>query len=263
MIFVATLVAGFIAGSFLTSFVGRLHDGRDFIRSRSACNACRKSLGILDLVPLLSWLALRGRCRHCKQRVSCYYPAVEAVTAASFMAFYAFWPYSFAGWELVLFVGYLLALVVLLALAIYDLRWWLLPNKLTYPLAGWALALLGIRLLIEFDPGLLLAALLSALAGGGLFYVIFQIADKYIGGGDVKLGFVLGLLLVDWRLSLLTIFLSSLIGTVVSLPFLLRRQKGKAFKARLPFGPFLIVAALLAFWFGGSLIEWYLGFLQV
>ena len=94
MIFVATLVAGFIAGSFLTSFVGRLHDGRDFIRSRSACNTCRKSLGILDLVPLLSWLALRGRCRHCKQRVSCYYPAVEAVTVASFMAFYAFWPYS-------------------------------------------------------------------------------------------------------------------------------------------------------------------------
>ena len=152
LIFVATLVAGFIAGSFLTSFVGRLHDGRDFIRSRSACNTCRKSLGILDLVPLLSWLALRGRCRHCKQRVSCYYPAVEAVTVASFMAFYAFWPYSFAGWELVLFAGYLLALVVLLALAIYDLRWWLLPNKLTYPLAGWALALLGIRLLIEFDP---------------------------------------------------------------------------------------------------------------
>ena len=220
-------------------------------------------MGVLDLVPLLSWLVLRGRCRRCKARVSCYYPAVEAVTATSFVLFYAFWPYGFAGWDLALFAGYLLALVLLLALAIYDLRWWLLPNKLTYPLAGWAAALVGIRLLGGADPGLLPAALLGALAGGGLFYALFQVSDKYIGGGDVKLGFVLGLLLVDWRLSLLTIFLSSLIGTAVALPFLLRRKKGGAFKAKLPFGPFLIAAALLAFWFGGPLIEWYSGFLRV
>lgn len=263
LIFVSTVVAGFITGSFLTSFVGRLHEGRDFVFARSACGSCNQSLGVLDLVPLFSWLALRGRCRHCDHRVSLYYPAVELVSAAAFTLFYLFWPYTFIGWELVLFIGYLLALVVLLALAIYDLRWWLLPNKLTYPLVIWGLVLLGIRLLIDFDLGLLSAALFSMLAGGGLFYVIFQLADKYIGGGDVKLGFVLGLLLLDWRLSLLMIFLSSLIGTAVSLPLMAGKRKGKALKAKLPFGPFLIVAFLLAIWFGQSLIEWYLGFVRV
>ena len=258
---VLVIVLGLVAGSFLTAFIDRLHDGRNFVSGRSTCDSCKKKLGFWDLVPLLSWLVLRGRCRHCRKKVSCYYPLVETVSASSFVLFYLFWPYSFGGLELVLFAGYLLVLVGLLALAIYDLRWWLLPNKIVYPLLGWALVLLGVRVLINQEADILLAALWSFLAGGGPFYLLFQISEKHIGGGDVKLGFLLGLLLLDWRLSLMTLFLSSLIGTVLVLPLMLRRKKkGLGMQTKLPFGPFLIVGGLIAFWFGQSLIDWYMAF---
>lgn len=257
------VTVGLFAGSFLTAFVDRLHDGRNFITGRSACDACKKTLGFLDLVPLFSWLALRGRCRHCGQRVSFYYPAVELATATAFTLFYLFWPLALTGWELVLFIGYLPVLVGLLALAIYDLRWWLLPNRIIYPLLGWALSLLGLRIIAGEEAGLLLDALWAFLAGGGPFYLLFQLSKRHIGGGDVKLGFLFGLLLLDWRLAVLTILLAGLLGTVIVLPLLaVGRRKKLNLKDRLPFGPFLIAAFLIAFWFGSDLIKWYLNFAQ-
>ena len=254
-------VLGLVGGSFLTAFVDRLHDGRNFMTGRSTCDSCKKKLGFWDLIPLFSWLALKGRCRRCKKKISCHYPLIESVSAAIFVLFYVLWPYSFSGLELVLLAGYLVILVGLLALVIYDLKWWLLPNKIIYPLMGWALLLLGVRVLIEGQADILLVALWSFLAGGGPFYLLFQVSEKHIGGGDVKLGFLLGLILIDWRLSLMTLFLSGLIGTAVVLPFMLKQKKGSSgLQTKLPFGPFLIVSALIAFWFGGPLIDWYIIF---
>ena len=253
-----SLVAGLIAGSFLTVFVDRLRDGRNFISGRSTCDSCHKKLGALDLVPLLSWLALRGRCRHCRKSVSWRYPAVELITGLGFAAFYWFWPHSFEGWDLVLFVGWLPVLVALLALAVYDLRWWLLPNKIVYPLLAWSLLLVLVRFLDQTAPWVFVEALFGLLAGGGLFYLLFKFSSKYIGGGDVKLGFCLGLLLLRWELALMMIFLSAILATLWVLPALLRRGKKKTLQAKIQFGPFMIAAALLVFWFGQGWLDWYL-----
>lgn len=261
MILALIALLGLVAGSFLTAFVNRLHEGRNFVSDRSTCDSCRQKLTVLDLIPLFSWLLLRGRCRHCQKKVSFYYPLVELVSLITFVLFYLYWPLSFIGWDLVLFIGWLFILVGLLALSIYDLRWWLLPNKILYPVFILGLLLLGVRLLDQGDLSLLLKALWSFLAGGGLFYLLFQVSDRHIGGGDVKLGFLLGILLLNWQLSLLTIFLSCLGGTIFVIPLLLWQKKSKIkLQTKLPFGPFLILSALSSFLFGEQIINWYLGF---
>ena len=258
---VLAVILGLVAGSFLTAFVDRLRDGRNFIVGRSACDNCHKRLGVVDLVPLFSWLFLRGRCRHCRQAIGLYYPTIELVSGVSFVVFYLFWPYSLDGWEFVLFLGWLPVLVALLALAIYDLRWWLLPNKIVYPLFIWSSLLLAVRLLGEMSPAIFLDALLSLLVGGGLFFLIFHFSPKHIGGGDVKLGACLGLLLVDWRLSLIMIFLSAIIGVVVLLIMsLLSLRRKITLNSKLPYGPFLIFAAWLVFSFGADILVWYQDF---
>ena len=255
------VILGLIAGSFLTAFVDRLRDGRNFVSGRSACDRCHQRLGVLDLVPLFSWLFLRGRCRHCNRIVSWYYPVVELVSGLSFGLFYLFWPLSFSDWNLALFIGWLPALVALLALAIYDLRWWLLPNKIVYPLCAWALLLLALRFLDQMSPTVFLDAFLSLLVGGGLFFLVYRFSPKHIGGGDVKLGAALGLLLVDWRLAMMMIFLSAIIGMAVVLVLLLiGRGRKMNLNSKLPYGPFLILAAWLAFSFGENLLNWYQGF---
>ena len=258
---ILAIILGLIAGSFLTAFVDRLRDGRNFVSGRSACDRCHQRLGVLDLVPLFSWLFLRGRCRHCQRPVSWYYPVVELVSGISFGVFYLFWPYSFSGWEWALFIGWLPVLVALLALAIYDLRWWILPNKIIYPLCAWAMLLLGLRFLEQMTPGVFLDAFLSLLAGGGLFFLVFHLSPKHIGGGDVKLGAALGLLLVDWRLALMMIFGSAVIGVAVLLILLLiGRGRKMTLNSKLPYGPFLILAAWLVFSFGEDLLGWYQSF---
>ena len=260
MILIA-IVAGLIVGSFLTVFVDRLRDGRNFVNARSTCDSCHKKLSALDLVPLFSWLLLQGRCRHCRQPVSYYYPMVELATATVFGLFYLLWPYSYEGWDLVLLLGWIPILTGFLALIIYDLRWWILPNKIIYPLFLWSLLLLAVHALAQMSFSPFLGALLSMLAGGGLFYLVFQLSSQHIGGGDVKLGFWLGLLLLRWELSIMMIFLSSIIGTIVALPALVRRRQ-RRLKMKIPFGPFLILATLLVFWFGELWLEWYLALVR-
>ena len=253
------IVAGLMVGSFLTAFVDRLRDGRNFVIGRSACDHCGAKLSWLDLIPLLSWVCLLGRCRHCRAQVSCYYPAVEMVSVTVFVLFYLLWPATFTGYDLALFLIWMPILVGLLALAIYDLRFFLLPNKIILPLAIWSLLLIGVQYLqgTEGVIWLLPNAVGGILVGGGLFYIIFQLAPHYIGGGDVKLGAYLGLLLADWRLAFMMIALSAILGSLIGLLGMFVTKQTAGLKTSLPFGPFLIVATLLVFWFGADILSWY------
>ncbi|MCY4088856.1 MAG: prepilin peptidase [Candidatus Saccharibacteria bacterium] len=252
------IILGLISGSFLTAFIDRFKDGRNFIIGRSECDNCHKSLTALDLIPLISWLLLRGKCRHCQQVIRPYYPLVELFTASLFTLFYLWWPFSFVGWDLGLFALWLIILIILLALMIYDWRWFILPNQLTYLGIILAFVVIGLRFLAGHDLHWL-DLIISPLIGGGIFYIIFQISEKYIGGGDVKLGFLIGLLLSDWQLAILMIFLSSLLGVFISLPRIIIHIKQKRhLSAQIPFGPFLIISCWLCFWFGQSIIDWYL-----
>lgn len=138
-----------------------------------------------------------------------------------------------------------------------------MPNRIVFPLMYIVAVQISLQLLF-FNLGLgeLISIVASIGVGGGIFYLLFQISDgKWIGGGDVKLGFLIGAILAKPELSLLHIFIASLIGTIVSLPLLLT---GKAKRAtHLPFGPFLLISAVIVYLFGVSIIDWYMSLMGV
>ena len=185
---------------------------------------------------------------------------VELLTAVLFVASYIFWPEQLNTLSGQSILGlWLVALVLLVALAIYDLRWMLLPNKLVFPLGLVAVAMVLLRALASETPlQVVVGAIAGLLAAGGIFYVLFQLSDgAWIGGGDVKIGFALGLMLGSALLGLLMLFIASLLGLLVSLPSLIKR--GKTASSKIPFGPFLIAATIICMLFGAGMIDWYNG----
>ena len=236
------------------------HDKKNdlsILRGRSMCPHCRHELAAKDLVPLFSWLSLRGKCRYCGKPISRQYPLVEAATALLFITSYIWWPVDVSGSQVAVFILWLLLLTGLIALLVYDMRWFLLPNKILYPLGAIAVAQALIVIIAADNPFTTILNMIAGVAvGGGLFYALFQISKgKWIGGGDVKLGWLLGLIAATPGRSVLFIFLASLLGTLASLP--LMRSKRLNRHSLIPFGPFLIIGLIIVQLFGGDILHWY------
>lgn len=273
MIILTLLILGVCFGSFINALVWRVHEqdtrgkGKksknglkkldlSIVHGRSMCPYCKHLLAAKDLIPVLSWLCLKGKCRYCKAPIGDT-PIPELLVPFLFIISYIYWPHSWNNQTTMVFGFWLLFLVGLVALAIYDLKWFLLPNRILFPLAG--LAILQIALQFVFFGGALglaSSALWGLAFGGGVFWLLFQVSQgKWIGGGDVKLGWLIGLLLGGPLMSLLMIFIASLLGTLVSLPLLVTSKAGA--KTRIPFGPFLIASAIIVRLFGAGMILWY------
>ncbi len=269
--FIAELIVlGLCLGSFTGALVWRLHEQSlpvkkqaakpaelSITKGRSMCPHCQHTLAAKDLIPLVSWITLRGRCRYCKHPIGWQEPILEVAMPLLFVLSYVFWPFAFDAEGIFLLVCWLLAVVGLVALFVYDLRWMLLPNKVVFPLIGLGVLQMLVVAFV-FDGGL--HAILGAAAGlaiaGGIFYVLFQVSKgKWIGGGDVKLGYAIGLLLGSPSLAFLMLFVASLLGVAASLPGLFTKKL--AVTSRIPFGPFLIVSTMIVMLFGASIIEWY------
>jgi len=270
MIIGILLFLGLALGSFVNASVWRLHE-QDEVKSkkkidkkyldklsiqkgRSMCPHCKHELAAKDLVPVLSWLYLRGKCHYCRKAIEDS-PLVELSTMALFGLSYAWWPYDLHGIGLYYFVFWLIFLVSFMALAVYDLRWYILPDKIVFPIIFLAvMELLGSIVFYKQGWPAIISALWGVLVSSGLFYVIFAISkEQWIGGGDVKLGVVLGIILGGPAMSLLMLFIASSLGSIVGIPFLLAGKKN----VRLPFGPFLLLATFIVVLFGSSLINWY------
>lgn len=271
MVILSLIGLGLCLGSFVNALVWRLHEQSQtksrkrqkelsIVNGRSKCVHCGHGLAPKDLIPLISWLQLRGNCRYCGKAISSQYPLVELSTAILFALSYIFWP-PFSDSvlkpeEVIGFGVWLVSLTGFMALIVYDLRWMLLPNKIIFPLLWLAGSSVGAQAFFESSFQPLISSIWGTLIGGGLFYALFQISSgRWIGGGDVKLGFLLGILLGGPEMAFLMIFLASLLGSLYSVP-LLAKGKLKA-KARLPFGPFLIISAIITKLFGQQLIDWY------
>jgi prepilin signal peptidase PulO-like enzyme (type II secretory pathway) len=273
MIIAVLVVLGLCLGSFVNALVWRLHEqeteqakkkpDKNYLqrlsirKGRSICPDCKHELGVQDLVPVLSWLGLRGKCRYCGRPILSQYPLVEASLAMLFVASYKWWPQSFNTAQKVIFVLWLALLTGLLALLVYDVRWKLLPNRLIYPLTGIAGAMVIISVATAGKPLMALLNVMGAvLIGGGLFYVLFQVSDgKWIGGGDVRLGWLLGLITGTPARSLLFIFLAAFGGSLFSVPLLASGRLKRT--SVIPFGPFLIAGAIIVQLFGGDVLHWY------
>ncbi len=262
MIIIVLALLGLCFGSFVNAFVWRLKTKKDWVKGRSECLLCHHLLSALDLIPVLSWLALKGKCRYCHKPISWQYPLVEIATTALFVTSYIYWPSTIYHLPSTILFGLWLALLVIfVALVIYDIRWMVLPDKLTRALAILAAVFLLIRVEIA-DKSLevIIGGALGLLALGGLFYLLFQASNgRWIGGGDVKLGFSLGLIVGGPLNALLVIFIASSLGCFIAIPLLAAGKLKKT--SRLPFGPFLIAATVLVFLFGNRLVSWYFNLL--
>jgi prepilin signal peptidase PulO-like enzyme (type II secretory pathway) len=256
MIVLVLIVFGLIWGSFVNAFVWRLHERKDWVRGRSECTSCHHTLASKDLIPVMSWLLLRGKCRYCHKQIEDS-PIVELSVPFLFVVSYVWWPWALQAEGLVRFVFWLVFVVCFTILAVYDLRWKLLPNKIVYPLIAIAVAqTLTLSLLYSRNISMIENAAVGALIISGGFYALFQIsAGKWIGGGDVKLGMVLGILCGGAWQALLLLFIASLSGTLMAIP-LLAKKKLKT-RATIPFGPFLLFASFVIELFGTAIIHWY------
>jgi prepilin signal peptidase PulO-like enzyme (type II secretory pathway) len=275
MIYLIIFLLGLCFGSFINALVWRVNkqEGKNnkdkrgskskdvnysILNGRSMCPNCKHILSGSDLIPILSYISLRGKCRYCKRKISKQYPVVELMTGLIFIISYIYWPSPLNDFtNIFLFSIWLILLVGLIALFIYDLKWFLLPNRIMFPLffIGFINALIlfiNSYTKVTFTMDLTLAILI----GGGIFYLIFQFSNGlWIGGGDVKLGFLIGLILASASKTVLALFLAALLGCIITIP-LLTSHKLKV-KSKIPFGPFLIFGLILAQLFGTSIINWY------
>lgn len=254
-------VLGLILGSFVNALVWRIHKKRNWTSERSECTHCHHQLGALDLIPVISFVMLRGKCRYCHKKIEDT-PIVELALPALFVASYFFWPLPLEGRGAIEFGFWLIFLVGLLALTVYDFRWFLLPDKMVFPLVVLAAAQVAVVAAYDRDWHLIVSALGGAVVISGIFYLIFQISKgTWIGGGDVKLGLVLGLLAGGVLEGFLVLFAASVAGLLASLPAVVKGKAGK--KTQIPFGPFLILGLIVVKLFGTAILDWYAGMLYV
>ncbi len=230
---------------------------------RSMCPNCRHELAPTDLVPVVSWVLLHGKCRYCSQPISWQYPAVELLLPVLFVLSYVWWPLGFSAGSTFSFGLWLIFLTAFVALGIYDLRWFILPDRIVYPLVGLALLEIIIRA-TAFGGGwrLVIMAFWGVFFLAGLFGAFYVISrGAWIGFGDVKLAVVLGLLVGGPLMALLLVFLASVFGSILAVPLLIKGWAKPT--TQIPFGPFLLVATVVVVMFGNHISDWYSSFLYL
>ena len=269
-------VFGAVIGSFLNVVIHRVPLEESIVFPNSRCASCGGAIAFYDNIPVLSWVILGAKCRRCKERISIRYPAVELLTAALFVG---------VAWHAGLSAALpfdLIFVAALVALVFIDAEHMILPNVITYPGIVFAvIARIAIPYLTgtpHFDdlPSLqhgaladmpiwvvsLAGALIGALIGGGSLWLMGWTWEKLrgieaMGLGDVKMMFMVGAYL-GWRLTILTIFVGVLSGSVIGI-MLMARKGERNMQMLLPFGVFLGLGAVAALLFGAPLVEWYAG----
>ena len=261
-------IFGLIIGSFLNVVIFRLENGEKIINDRSRCLHCKRVLAWYDLIPILSFIFLRGKCRYCGHKISWQYPAVELGTGILFILIFNLQS-SIFGFQSISNIQYpILSLLFwfyitssLIIIFVYDLRYYIIPDKIIYPAIAIAI---GFNLFnnIQYPISNILSIfnfLFPAILAGGFFYAIVIITKgKGMGGGDIKLAFLMGLIL-GWPLIIVAVFLAFILGSIAGI-FLILAGK-KKMKSMIPFGPFLVIGTFIALFWGERITEWYLEFL--
>ena len=234
---------GTIIGSFLNCVIYRLEIGNSFLWGHSFCPYCKHKLAWYDLIPVFSFLTLKGKCRYCQKPISLHHPLVELATAILFVLI-------FNSQDLFNTSYLLLITSFLIIVFVYDLKHYIIPDKVIFPAIATAFIynLLNIRHLI-------LNTFPAALGASGLFLAIyFTSKGKWLGFGDVKLSFLMGLIL-GFPNIVVALFLAFLTGAITGL--ILIAQSKKTLKSMVPFGPFLVFGTFLAMFYGEPIINWY------
>lgn len=239
-------IFGLVFGSFYNVVGLRVPKNESIAFPPSHCTKCDRQLTALDLVPVFSYLFLRGRCRSCGEKIHWVYPLMEAITAALFAI--SFWQLGFQP-ELIIALIFVSLLVII---TVSDIAYMLIPDKVLLPVG---IVLLALRLFIPLDPWW--DALLGAAVGFGILLLIAIVSKGGMGGGDIKLFFVIGLVLGTSG-TLMTLFFASLIGAIVgSIQLRVRNQDRKT---PVPFGPSIALGAVITYFWGDAMLNWYMNF---
>lgn len=251
-------ILGLIFGSFVNAWVWRTGKDISIAKGRSMCPHCKHELASQDLIPLFSYIGLKGKCRYCHKAISKQYPLVEFAMGVLFALLYLVLnPSSVYG--LVQFAILLFASVLLVAASVYDAKYMELPEKFMLPAV--ALGLLSLGLKGYQNSWSSLAGQLVGLAVIVLLYTAlwFFSKGKWLGAGDIRIAAIMGLFLAPAQL-IVGLFAAYLIGAIYGV-YVLRNAKSKK-GIRVPFGPFLIIGFYIGLLWGAQIANWYLSFLQ-
>jgi len=276
LFYVCVFLTGLAFGSFLNCLIYRLSSGQ-MVWGRSYCPKCQKQIAWHDNIPLASFVALKGRCRACGAKISWQYPLVEL--AAGFLFFWSVWrlnnQLSIVAYQLTSptvdqYLKFVLAIFrdwtlffTLLFIFVYDFKYSQIEDVVLLPATAILFILnLGIFLLSTRASGFLIVDPIKQMAIGAVILVgffafqYFLTKGKGIGAGDLRIGLFMGVALADWRLAVVALFSSYIIGGFISL--LLVAFGRKKMKSQIPLGPFLSFGAAVAFIWGQQLIDWYI-----
>jgi leader peptidase (prepilin peptidase) / N-methyltransferase len=248
-----TGLLGLAIGSFLNVVIWRVPRKVSVVRPPSHCPQCETPIRPADNIPVLSWLVLQGKCRHCGNPIPVRYPLVEASCGVLFAAVAVRFG---ASWEL---PAYLVLTAALLSISLIDLEHFIVPDRITGPLTVSALALLGLAAAADGNGWRYGRTLLGGVAFFAFLLVLNILYPKGMGMGDVKLAFSLGLYLgwLGWGQVFLGGFLAFLLGAVVGLGLIATKIKSR--KDVVPFGPFLALGTMLTVLWAEPILRWYTG----
>jgi leader peptidase (prepilin peptidase)/N-methyltransferase len=238
----AATVFGAVIGSFLNVIIYRLPRGESIVKPASHCPHCGSSIAPWDNIPILSFIVLRGRCRHCHRPITFRYPLVETANALLYLSVFLCFG---IGFQALVWATYCSALIVVSAI---DIDHRIIPDVITLP--GMALGIVT----SFWMPRTSLDSLLALLAGGGFFYLVAVLSRGGMGGGDIKLTAMMGSFLGLKSLAV-AVFIGLLSGSLISLVLMLMGRKTR--KDIIPFGPFLALGGISVVFWGKKIIHWY------
>lgn len=258
---------GLIIGSFLNCVIYRLDTKESFLRGKSFCPNCKHTLSWQDLIPVLSFIFLKGKCRYCQKPISWQYPLVELATAILFVMILNYelriMNYEFLNFGFILYSLFLiLNSCFLIIIFVYDLKHYIIPDKVIYPAIIIAFLYdILYSLFFIHNSKFLIQFLFSGLGAAAFFLLIVLISrGKWMGVGDIKLAFFMGLVL-SWPNILIALFLAFSIGALIGIILIAARKK--TMKSEIPFGPFLVSGTFLALFFGEKIVNWYLNLILI
>ena len=240
---------GAIIGSFLNVCIYRIPREESILYPPSHCPNCGTPLHWYDLIPILSYILQIGKCRYCREPISLQYPIIECLNGLLYLAVY-----SKFGLD-INFIFYAIIFSILLIISSIDLHFQIIPDFLNILILILAIIYKTLQFTLYGISSNLFNSILALIISGGIFLIIVILSKGGMGGGDVKLigvlGFILGIKMV-----LLTIFLSFILGAIISIFLLLFKIKGR--KDPIPFGPFICLAFMITVFWGNEIINWYI-----
>jgi len=247
-------VSGLLWGSFLNAWIWRTRENLSIFSGRSMCTHCRQKIFWYDNIPVVSFFILKGKCRYCQQPISWHYPIVEFTVAVLFLFFgildannqHIFTPETLRDWTIIFYLVFIFT---------YDLKYKEILYRMTLPLSA---VLFMVSIAMNWHTAI--SMLLGVAIGAGFFLFQYVISSgKWIGGGDILLGTLMGVIL-GYPNIILALMLSYILGAIIGLLLILLKKK--EMKSEVPFGTFLVVGTLITMCWGNQIVGWYIGLLR-